>query len=245
MSLQPSEPFANSSRASAKRREAMRWALRCAIAGSLALGGISVAAANSPDEPPSTALPRAVGLCGELRNAYGPFDYRTDKNKLGIVESFHFTASVEQLQHGRSGALGSDIDYTLRAFPNHHRALYAMMRLGERSRTSTVHGAHYPVECYFDRAIRFRPDDAQVHALYGFYLIKGKRLEEARNQFDTASKLNPDDGQVLYNIGLGYADLLDYDKALEYAHKAYKAGVRFGGLRERLQKAGRWREAEG
>ena len=58
-------------------------------------------------------------------------------------------------------------------------------------------------------------------------------------------KLDPEDPQVLYNIGLGYADLKDYDKSLKYAHKAYKAGVRFTGLRDRLQRAGRWRDASG
>ncbi|MCD6671521.1 MAG: tetratricopeptide repeat protein [Burkholderiaceae bacterium] len=225
----------------------MRIALRWILAGSLSLAAFAAAAQDRApaDEPPSTPLPRAVGLCGELGNAYGPFDYRTDKNKLGVVEAFHFTPSVENLQHGKSGSLGGDLDYTLRAFPNHHRALYAMMRLGERSGTSTAHGAHFPVECYFERAIRFRPDDAQVHALYGFFLVKGKRLDEARKQFEAAEKLDPQDPQVLYNIGLGYADLKDYDKSLQYAHKAYKAGVRFGGLRERLQQAGRWRDASG
>lgn len=226
----------------------MRLALRLALAGSLALAVLPGALANDvtpADPPPSTPLPRAVGLCGSLGNAYGPFDYRTDKNKLQVVESFHFTPSVEHLQQGKSGSLGADLDYTLRAFPNHHRALYAMMRLADRSPAGQPRGAQYPVECYFERAIRFRPDDAQVHVLYGFYLIGRKRTEDARKQFETAEKLEPTDPQVLYNLGLGYADLKDYDKSLAYAHKAYKAGVRFGGLRERLQQAGRWREASG
>lgn len=226
----------------------MKIAFVMAIAASLASASAALVseparAASGRAEPPSSALPRAIGMCGDLKNGYGPFDYRTDKDRLGIVESFHFTPPVENLQHGNTSYIGGDLDYTLRAFPNHHRALYSMMRLGERSKSSQPEGARYPVECYFDRAIRFRPNDAQVHALYGFYLIKGKRLEEARKQFQAAEKLDPDDPQVLYNIGLGYADLKDYDKALQYAHKAYKAGVPFSGLRERLQQVGRWREA--
>lgn len=247
MSLPPSEPCVNSSRTSARPREALKVALRFALAGSLALATLQAGAqSRAPtDPPPSTPLPRGIGLCGDLDNAYGPFDYRTDKNKLGVVEAFHFTPAVENLQHGNTASIGSDLDYTLRAFPNHHRALYAMMRLGERSPRGQPHGASYPVECYFERAIRFRPDDAQVHALYGFFLIKGKRPDEARTQFEAAEKLEPEDPQVLYNIGLGYADLQDYDKSLKYAHKAYKAGVRFTGLRDRLQRAGRWRDASG
>jgi len=202
------------------------------------------AASGLPVEPPSTPLPSAIGLCGPLKNSYGPFDFRTDKGKLSIVEEYHFTPAVETLKHGNTSTyIGADLDYTLRAFPNHHRALYSAMRLAVRTRSSQPQGMNYPVECYFDRAIRFRPDDAQVHALYGFYLIQGKRLDEARRQFEAAEKLAPEDPQVLYNIGLGYADLKDFDKSLEFAHKAYQAGVRFGGLRERLQQAGKWREA--
>ena len=30
------------------------------------------------------------GACGQLKNAYGPFDYRTQRDKLKIVEDFHF-----------------------------------------------------------------------------------------------------------------------------------------------------------
>ena len=42
--------------------------------------------------------------CGSLTNAYGPFDYRTRKAELKIVEDFHFTPDVETLRHGASTA---------------------------------------------------------------------------------------------------------------------------------------------
>jgi len=249
MSSPISERSVSSSRAKARRRSVRLGKLL--VAASIALGHLPVATGvesepvTSESPPPSTPLPRAAGLCGDLANAYGPYDYRTEKKKLRVVESFHFTPAVENLQHGNTGTIGGDLNYTLRASPNHHRALYAMMRLGARLKVSQPSGAEFPVECYFDRAIRFRPDDAQVHVLYGFYLIAGKRPEEARQQFQAAERLELTDPQVMYNLGLGYADLKDYDKSLQYAHKAYKAGVRFAGLRERLQQAGRWRDASG
>ena len=71
--------------------------------------------------------------CGVLQNAYGPFDYRdpvSKRDNLPIVESFHFTPDVESLRHGRSGSVLGDLRYTLRAFPNHHRALKSMARYG-------------------------------------------------------------------------------------------------------------------
>ena len=70
-------------------------------------------------------LAQDIGYCNlDLHNAFGPFDYRTaTKDKLKLVESYHFTPKVESLIGGQSGTLGADIDYTLRAFPNHPRAL--------------------------------------------------------------------------------------------------------------------------
>lgn len=185
-------------------------------------------------------------FCGELKNHFGPFDYRTaPRDKKEIVERFHFTSSVEALIKGNTGSLGSDIAYTLHAFPNHPRALAAMERLARRDRTPHAKGAAYSVECYFERAVRFQPDDAQVRVLYASYLINRNRQDEARSQIAVAEKLAPKDPSIVYNIGLVYADLGNYDKALSYAHKAYAAGIEVPGLRNKLQRAGRWRDASG
>ncbi|MEL7448527.1 MAG: hypothetical protein AAFN78_04915, partial [Pseudomonadota bacterium] len=75
--------------------------------------------------------------CGPLQNAYGPFDYTNPDHvakKLDRVERAHFDKGVENLKGhltnaGGKAQLKGDIAYTLRAFPNHHRALYAMIRL--------------------------------------------------------------------------------------------------------------------
>src|SRR5690349_7606114 len=50
--------------------------------------------------------------CGSASDAggYGPFDYRKDKNKLRLVEVFHFTPEVESLRRGESGYIGGDLD---------------------------------------------------------------------------------------------------------------------------------------
>lgn len=189
--------------------------------------------------------PSATGLCGPLNapGQRGPFDYRTTTAEdRSIVERFHFTPKVESLQSGESGPLGSDLDFTLRAFPNHPRALYAMMRLGERTGSSRPQGARYPVECYFERAIRFQPDDAQARVLYALFLLQGKRQREARQQLSAAEATDPTDPQVLYNIGLAYLEAGEPEKALAFAHRAYAQGVAFPGLRDRLKRGGHWRE---
>ena len=63
--------------------------------------------------------------CGSLNNAYGPFDYRTaTEEQHRMVEGAHFLGYIESLKRGKNAVTpGPDIDYTLRVFPNHHRAL--------------------------------------------------------------------------------------------------------------------------
>jgi tetratricopeptide (TPR) repeat protein len=182
--------------------------------------------------------------CGELHNHYGPFDYRTDKDKLGVVEAYHFTMEVETLRAGKSSYVGGDIDYTLRAFPNHPRALLAMVRLGEKEGTERVRGAQYSVPCYLDRAIRFRPDDPMARMIFGIYLAKHKKNAEALAQLKIAEQAKGDDANLQYNLGLVYLNLGQFDDALRHAQLAYRMGFSLPGLKARLQKAGKWRDPE-
>ncbi len=184
-----------------------------------------------------------AGICGPLENAVGPYDYRTaTPAQRHIVENYHFTPPVEALRHGATGAIGADLDYTLRAFPNHARALYALSRYAQRLKTTRLTGAHYPAECYFERAVRFRPDDAQVRALYADFLIAFKRPNDAKLQLEEAERLDPPSPQIIYNLGLAWANLGNYEKALAYAKRAYAAGVQFPGLRAKLKAVGAWRD---
>ncbi len=180
--------------------------------------------------------------CGSIQNAYGPFDYRTASADVKlIVERAHFTRDVEQLIRGKSsGTPVGDLDYTLRAFPNHHRALYSLMKWGEKKRTDTPKDAHWPIWCYFDRATRFQPEDAQVRLLYGIYLQKNGRYSESLEQLRIAESFAGENANILYNIGLVYLDLNNSEKALEYAHRAYRLGFPLEGLRNRLKRLGKW-----
>lgn len=184
--------------------------------------------------------------CGSLDNPYGPFDYRLQKGKLNIVEQYHFTPNVESLVSGKSSThVGGDLDYTLRASPNHHRALMAMMRLGEKLKTPQPQGLSYSVECYFERALRFRPDDGIVRMIYATYLFRNNREPEALKQLGLASESAGDNPFTHYNIGLIYLDLKKYDQALAQAHTAYGLGFVQPALREQLKKLGKWKEPSG
>lgn len=185
--------------------------------------------------------------CGALGNPFGPFDYRTDRgNNLHLVESEHFTPPVEMLIRGKTGYIGGDLDYTLRAFPNHHRALMAAMRLGERTKLSTPPGMRYSIECYMDRAVRFRSDDVIARMIYSMFLAKAGRTAEAISQLDNAAASAEDKENPFthYNLGLNYLDVKEYDKALIQAHKAYSLGFIQTGLKDRLVQVGKWKDLE-
>lgn len=214
------------------RNVAINFIAAAAVAASLQ--GTAVGQSQQP-------MVASPGLCGPIENAFGPFDYRTvDSQSKYLVESAHFPPHVETLRGGNRGTLGADIDYTLRAMPNHPRALMAMVRLSERFKSSQPPGAQYPAECYFDRAVRFTPDDAMVRVLYGNYLAQRGRTTEARQHLAAAEAKAGNDAQVIYNLGLAYFELKDYEKATGFAKKAKEMGIQFTGLQQRLQRVGKW-----
>jgi tetratricopeptide (TPR) repeat protein len=184
--------------------------------------------------------------CGSLQNGYGPYDYRTDKPKLPIVDGAHFTPAVEALIRGSTSSVGpgTDLDYTLRAFPNHHRALVSVMNYGEKVKPKLPRDLPRTVECYFERALRFRPDDFVARMIYATYLAKNKRESDASKQLDLVATAANDNAFTFYNVGLIYFDMKNYGKALEFAHKAYGLGFGSTDLRDQLKKAGKWTEPE-
>lgn len=199
-----------------------------------------------------------ANYCGPLTNHYGPFDYRADKFtprrgdqethsfKRRLVEGAHFTRRVENLQgsqsSGKSGPPGGDLDYTLRVFPNNHRALLSVMRYGEQTGSRKPKGLRYDVECYFERAIRFSADDAIVRMIYSTYLVKNKRQPQAIAQLEQATVIAGENAFTHYNIGLTYFDMKIYDRALASAHRAMALGFERTQLRDLLQAAGQWKE---
>lgn len=192
---------------------------------------------------PAALAQQADSACGSIANSFGPHDYRVERGQpLSLVESAHFTPVVEALIRGNAGYIGGDLDYTLRAFPNHHRALIAMMRYGEKRHSPHPADATYSVECYFDRALRFRPDDSAVHMIYASFLAKNGRQPEARRQLELASSYGRGNGFTQYNVGLFYFDLKEYDKALKQAHLAWALGFERPALKERLRSLGKWTE---
>lgn len=183
--------------------------------------------------------------CGPLTGLhYGPYDYRTEKGKLRIVDLAHFTPPVEALIAGATGDLNSDLDYTLHASPNHHRALVSVMRLAARSKEAQLRGFQRSFYCFFERAVRFAPDDVVARMLFAQFLGQNKRVDDATRQLDLAIKLAPENAITQYNAGLVFLELGQYERALAQAHLAQSMGFARMELADGLKKANRWKEPE-
>lgn len=187
---------------------------------------------------PAPALAQA---CGDLGSYVGAADYRFEKHKLPVVENRHFTPAIEALISGTtSSSVEGDLSYTLDKFPNHTRALVAVIRLAQRKKSLHPTGLRYSVDCFFERALRFRSDDVVVRMLYANWLSDTDRRESGLSQL---GRIDAGDNPITaYNVGLVYAQLGDYDKALDFAHKARFLGSTQEGLQQILHRAGRWRE---
>lgn len=184
--------------------------------------------------------------CGNLtENTFGrPIDYFTATTEFkNIVENPHFPSHVEKLQRGNTNDTpGPDIAYTLRTFPNHPRALMAMIKLGQKEKTEKPRGSPFTVNCWIQRALYFKPEDGNIRLVFAVELMRQGRYKEAISELRKAEETLGENGNVLYNLGLAYFETGDYDQSLDYAHRAYARGFTFEGLRKKLGSRGKWRD---
>jgi tetratricopeptide (TPR) repeat protein len=180
--------------------------------------------------------------CGSLDNAYGPWDYTNPEHfsqRLFVVERAHFTQDVFNLKNaGRRferSPPGGGIDYTLRAFPNHHRALDALVRLVIRDKTKKPADMNYTIDCFFARAMEFNPKDPTVPMIYGTYFYRIEQYKEALNWYKFSESIGKPTAELYYNMGLTSVKLNDIESAQTYATKAYDLGYPLPWLRDYLR----------
>lgn len=192
--------------------------------------------------------------CTGKAQGFGPYDYTNDADKksfigggpdtaLTIVERAHFPPDTENLIKAVFNSFLGDFDYTLRAWPNHHRALLSLVRfqLEVNKKIRKPEKAFSAVECYFQRAIHFSSKDAATYSLYAYYLSKIGKYQQAREQYEKALEIDPDSSKIEYAYSLLLIELKQYDTALEYAQKAYQHGKPPMGLKNKLEKLGVWK----
>lgn len=169
-----------------------------------------------------------------LTNAYGPFDYTNPKHHdhLPVVLEAHFTPSVERLTGGNTGTIMGDINYTLHAIPNYHRALYAVGKLQRRK--GKLRDIFYSAECYFKRAIYFQPRDEVSKMLFAMHLHLTGSYKQAKALYQQALAIRPRGAELNYNYGLLLVDMEQYQQAKKAAKIAYRKGYPLQGLKKKL-----------
>ena len=197
---------------------------------------------------PTVAQTNSQNICGNpFVNHFGPFDYRSaTQSDRQLVERAHFTPGIESMTTPGTTTrreMAGDVAYTLAVFPNHHRALITMSRLAARYQSDPAPGTKMTVECWFDRAIRFRPDDTVARALYAQFLFKKNRKEEALQQLGIAETHAKDNPLSHYNLGLLYFEFGDFEKAGAQARIARDLGAPQTQLIDQLKAAGKWKDS--
>ena len=148
----------------------------------------------------------------------GPWDYnqRATHVHLERVEGSYFPPHVENLEGDpKAGAMGSA--KTLRIYPNHHRALYTLMRYYRDYPEDVDNSELYTMECMFNRAKFFTPNDPMVYMLNGMHYHWKSDFAGSKIQYMQAYELDPENPQINYNLGLMYYDQGDYETAAKHA----------------------------
>jgi hypothetical protein len=172
--------------------------------------------------------------------------YGSHRALLKLVEDAHFSPVVETLQRGISnGRPGGDIGYTLTIYPNHHRALLSLVSLSELEKKNQPSGMAYPVDCWFQRALTFRPDDGIVRMIYAQYLIKSSRNADAEQQLGVVASQADDNAYTHFNVGMLYFSTKNFEKSQFHAHKAIELGLTNATLKNKLSLVGQWSELPG
>lgn len=191
----------------------------------------------------SAAWSQSGNPCGSLTASYGPYDYRLEAGgHLKIVDAFHFTPEVEALVHGKSGSIGGDLAYVLNTSPNHHRALASLQRYAAKLKLPQIQDMPYSVDCYFERALRFKSDDQVARMLFVVHLIETNRIPMAREQLDYVANSAEDNAFTHYNLGLLYFEIKDYEKARQHAYTSMSLGLKRAELRDKLSRIGEWKD---
>lgn len=203
----------------------------------------------------------------DVDGQFGPYDYyRPPKGAISLVERAHmgFIIAEQVSKKDWSGYCGS-LDYALRAIPNHPRALVLMAEFLDKhppcpaprqsgqpaaklvSEIVSQAWQEHNADFYFRTAIRFMAEDThtipkrpETPVLYGNYLLRKGRVDEALVQYKNAFALDARRSDAHYGLGMTYLAKRDSANALMHAKKAYQLGKPAPDLRDRLVAAGVW-----
>jgi tetratricopeptide (TPR) repeat protein len=215
----------------------------------LAIAALAIAGTSQATTAISPQIMELSPLCGSPppggENEKSKRDFRARNSSeewqtdFAHFERFHLSKAQRNIAEGNHQYVMPDLHFVLRRVPNHERALKLLIDFG---RSGKRDGRYKPLECYFYWAQSFVPEDPVVWNSGGYFFFMQKNVPMARAWWQRALEVAPDDAEVHYNLGLVYFSEKDFVKAREHAWSAYSAGFALPGLRNKLVKAGQWRE---
>ncbi len=162
-----------------------------------------------------TAVPGAsvLGVCRPIITS-NEYDIRTARfsheGKVDVeqAERVHFNYMESAFRSGEARrkpqVIWSELEYMVRRYPNHIGALSLLDRLSLMLNVEQLPGSLNSVDCHFQRALHFAPDDMGVKTVYAIYLLKRNRTQEAVDMFKQIESRQPDNANNHYNLGLAY-----------------------------------------
>jgi tetratricopeptide (TPR) repeat protein len=144
-------------------------------------------------------------------------------------------ATLRGKDPNRLQSAAGDLRYVLDYFPNHPRALSMMTDVALQWKKPQL------IEKFLDEALETFPNTPSTWTIQGIYLARIGKIEGAIASYQQALKLQPDDMQTHYAIGLAYASKGRWDLANQHAQAAYRLGAVLPGLKQKLIKAGEWK----
>lgn len=189
-------------------------------------------------------------------NGIGPWDYYdpinsqpNGANPMGNIKrvtNVHLTPGMLRMEKRASGTFSGDIDYTLRAIPNHPAGLDLASRLEKRlaqpgAELTNLLKYEKPkrdTECYFQRAIALAPNRFYTYVMYGIHLHRFGKYDAANNAYARALALGSNTIETNYNYGLSLVKSGRLAEAEQQAKIAYQGGFPLPGLRNMLQQRG-------
>jgi tetratricopeptide (TPR) repeat protein len=180
------------------------------------------------------ALPIGGQASQRVYDYYNPSSHPSPR-LLGNVEGYHLNPAREGLIEKDYVKAGNNIRFILDYFPNHPVGLALLTQF-----VLETHKYNFAKE-YFNRALTLFPNNASTHGIYGVYLHRQGKLDDAITQYRKAISLQKDYSEAYYNLGLALLDKGKAEEANKAAQTAYTLGYPLPGLRKKLKKQGAWK----